>query len=237
MTVVVMQPCFLPYAGFFRLFAMADLFVVFDCVQFPRRGWIHRNRLPDQKGEGRWLTMPLRKAPQDVRIHELTFPDDCQDRLQRQFRYFPSLAPQSSREHPLVQTVLNPKGTPTDHLEELLRQSCEILELPVQMIRSSTLRIPREISGQQRVLTILESLGAKRYVNPPGGIDLYDTHEFARHGIELNFLHRYQGNYWSILHRLLTEDPADIRREIMQQLHVFQKPAAAPVRVPAIAAV
>jgi hypothetical protein len=45
-TVAVMQPYFMPYAGYFRLFCAADVFVMFDCVQFRRRGWVHRNRFP-----------------------------------------------------------------------------------------------------------------------------------------------------------------------------------------------
>ena len=61
-TIAVMQPYFVPHAGYFRLFAASDLFVVFDCVQFPRRGWVHRNRLPDAQGRARWLTLPLSKA-------------------------------------------------------------------------------------------------------------------------------------------------------------------------------
>jgi hypothetical protein len=44
-TIAVMQPYFIPYAGYFRLFAASDLFVIYDCVQFPRRGWVQRNRL------------------------------------------------------------------------------------------------------------------------------------------------------------------------------------------------
>ena len=40
-----MQPYFVPYAGYFRLFAASDLFVIYDCVQFPRRGWVHRNKM------------------------------------------------------------------------------------------------------------------------------------------------------------------------------------------------
>jgi hypothetical protein len=43
-TVAVMQPYFLPYPGYFRLFAAADQVALFDCVQFPRRGWVHRSR-------------------------------------------------------------------------------------------------------------------------------------------------------------------------------------------------
>src|SRR5437016_2188558 len=67
-TVAIMQPYFLPYAGYFRLFAASDLFVIYDCVQFPRRGWVHRNRLTDARGLERWLTLPLEKAPQHVLI-------------------------------------------------------------------------------------------------------------------------------------------------------------------------
>ena len=61
-TVAVMQPYFIPYAGYFRLFAASDLFVIYDCVQFPRRGWVHRNRLLDRSGKLRWLTLPLDRA-------------------------------------------------------------------------------------------------------------------------------------------------------------------------------
>jgi hypothetical protein len=52
-TVAIMQPYFIPYAGYFRLFAATDLFVIYDCVQFARRGWVHRNRLPDGAGAPR----------------------------------------------------------------------------------------------------------------------------------------------------------------------------------------
>jgi hypothetical protein len=50
-TVSIMQPYFLPFAEYFRLFAASDVFVLLDDVQFPRRGWVHRNRLHDRGGE------------------------------------------------------------------------------------------------------------------------------------------------------------------------------------------
>src|SRR5277367_4669735 len=80
-TVAIMQPYFFPYAGYFRLFAASDLFVIYDCVQFPRRGWVHRNRLIDVAGIERWLTLPLEKAPQSALIRDLRFPPDAGERL------------------------------------------------------------------------------------------------------------------------------------------------------------
>src|SRR5260221_7894339 len=87
-----MQPYFVPYAGYFRLLAATDLFVVYDCVQFPRRGWVHRNRLPDATGELRWLTLPLERAPQETLISELRFRSDARAALLEQFPRFPLLA-------------------------------------------------------------------------------------------------------------------------------------------------
>ena len=44
---------------------------------FPRRGWVHCNRLVDPSGVERWPTLPLQKAPQDVLIRDLRFAADA----------------------------------------------------------------------------------------------------------------------------------------------------------------
>ena len=64
MRIAIMQPYFIPYAGYFRLFQSVDLFVVYDCIQFARRGYVHRNQLPNFTDELSWITLPLAKAPQ-----------------------------------------------------------------------------------------------------------------------------------------------------------------------------
>src|SRR5437660_8507371 len=88
LTVAIMQPYFIPYAGYFRLFAASDLFVLYDCVQFPRRGWVHRNRLLDASGKERWLTLPLEKAARDARIQDLRFAADAKSAFLDRLRPF-----------------------------------------------------------------------------------------------------------------------------------------------------
>src|ERR1700739_884476 len=87
-TVAIMQPFFLPYGGYFRLFAASDLFVIYDCVQFPRRGWVHRNKLVDAQGLDRWVTLSLDRAPRHVLIRELRFPRDASELLAARLRPF-----------------------------------------------------------------------------------------------------------------------------------------------------
>ena len=75
--------------------------------------------------------------------------------------------------------------------------------IPWNVIRSSSLNIPAELHGQDRVLEIARRLGARRYVNSPGGRHLYDPVAFANASIKLHFLPDFNGPTISILSRIL----------------------------------
>ena len=212
-SVAIMQPYFVPYAGYFRLFSATDLFIVYDCVQFPRRGWVHRNRLPDSKGALAWLTLPLVKAQRDVLIRDLRLTGDAGDRLREQMRRFPSLGGKAAGAA-IVKALAPAETSLVDYLERLLKRCCEELGLPFNVLRSSTLGIDPGLRGAERILAIAQAVGAKRYVNSPGGRALYDAQDFTRRGIELHFLADYRGAATSILHRLVTEGREAVSAEI-----------------------
>ena len=213
-TVAVMQPYFAPYAGYFRLLLGADLFVLYDCVQFPRRGWVHRNRLPDRSGALQWLTLPLAKAPQSVAIKDLTFRPDAAAVLLAELARFPLLTRVAADTSALHALLLGLDTAPIDYIERLLAQFAERLGLPWRSIRSSSLMIPAHLTGQERILAITAAVGARRYLNPPGGRALYDPARFAAAGVTLRFLPDYEGSFASILARLLEEPAGDITAEI-----------------------
>ncbi|MGZ6038930.1 MAG: WbqC family protein [Phenylobacterium sp.] len=214
--VAVMQPYFAAYAGYYRLLAAADVFVIFDCVQFPRRGWVHRNRLPDAKGEADWLTLPLAHAPYEARIADLEFAADAPARMVERLRSFPAMAEPG----PAAAAFLNAgpfEGLLTDYLEAQLRVACEILGFAPRLVRSSTLAIDPQLRAQDRVLEIVRRMGATDYVNAPGGRDLYDEAAFAADGVALHFLAPYEGSMWSLLYRLAAEPAAEIAEEIRRE--------------------
>lgn len=217
MRVAIMQPYFVPYAGYFRLFAAADLFVIYDCVQFPRRGWVHRNRLPGIDGAPRWLTLPLAKAARDTAIKDLTFRPEPEAEMTAALNRFPALATKAARRDPLVRTVASITGSPVDYLEATLAIACKRLGLEQRMVRSSTLDIAPDLRAQDRILAIAAAVGADVYVNAPGGLDLYDPHAFAERGIDLRFLPPYRGDTASILHRLAVEDDGAVAQEVARQ--------------------
>src|ERR1700733_9542258 len=91
-TVAVMQPYFFPYAGYFRLLAAAETFVIFDDVQFPRRGRVHRCEIPGAGGSLEWLTLPLARQSRDTKIKDIAFAAGARDTFDRRLARLPWLA-------------------------------------------------------------------------------------------------------------------------------------------------
>ena len=40
-----MQPYFFPYIGYFQLINLVDEFIIYDNIEFTKKGWINRNRV------------------------------------------------------------------------------------------------------------------------------------------------------------------------------------------------
>ena len=65
---------------------------------------------------------------------------------------------------------------------------CEYMELRTPIIVSSSVEIDHNLAAQEKVISLCHALNADVYVNPIGGIDLYDRSEFRDHGIDLQFI-------------------------------------------------
>lgn len=217
-TVAVMQPYFAPYAGYFRLFAAADEVVMFDDVQFPRRGFVHRNRLVKLDGRLDWLTLPLNRAPVDTRIMDLTFRPRAADEMQRKLRAFRANTTNSSGSKLMRAAIAEmDERSPVDVIVRLLSAICAELSLPFSDLRSSALDVSDQLGPQDRIIAIAKQRHASVYLNPPGGRSLYQPEVFARSGLTLRFLEPYRGPNASICDRLNQDGAEAVRSEITSQ--------------------
>ena len=148
-TVAVMQPYFFPYAGYFRLMAVADHFVVFDCVQFPRRGWVHRCRVPSPAGGEEWLASPRALPARDTRIMDLRFAADAGAALAARSKRYPWLASgKGAAADALRQHLASPLDDVTSFLLDGLKLVSAALGVSPEITRSSALGLAPELRGQ-----------------------------------------------------------------------------------------
>jgi len=68
-TVSIMQPYLWPYLGYFQLLALSDVFIVYDDVNFIKKGWINRNRVLGAQGP-LLFSVPLQSVSQNKTIKD-----------------------------------------------------------------------------------------------------------------------------------------------------------------------
>ncbi len=188
----IMQPYFLPYIGYFQLMDMVDEFVLYDTIQFTKKGWIPRNRML-QNNKDCFFTLPLRKDSDFLNINERYLADSYnadKDKLLRKIENNYSKAPYFTSFYPVVEEVLNNKSRNLfDFVYNSLNIIKGLLHISTPIVRSSELDKNIElIKGQEKVLAICNELQATHYINPIGGTALYNKKDFRENNIELNFL-------------------------------------------------
>lgn len=212
--VAVMQPYFYPYAGYFRLLQQADVFVLFDCVQFIRRGRIHRTQLGHTEN-GPWLTLPLAPQKREVRICDLQFADNARSTFDQRLQQHSWIAAANGPLAPDIRAHLySALDTPVDFLHRGLELVARSLGIKTRIVRSSTLGLPDSARAQERVIAAVQAVRGSHYVNAPGGRDLYQRSAFEAAGLALSFLTPYQGAYPYMLRALLEGAPGDIAADI-----------------------
>lgn len=186
-TVVIHQPDFAPYLGFFHRFLHADFYIVLDHVQFvnSNRGWTHRDKIKTSMGE-KWLSLSVKKAPRDTPINAIelaTSTDwitDNQNLLRQNYRKasgFEEVMPQVEalyREPPLLMRDFNLRW---------LEAFMDMLDVRIPFVLSSSL----EPEGQKNELLIdlLGKVGASHYLSGLGARNYMEPEKFSEAGISL----------------------------------------------------
>ncbi|MBX3644873.1 MAG: WbqC family protein [Rubrivivax sp.] len=189
MKIAVMQPYFLPYIGYFQLIAAVDRFVAYDRIKYTKKGWINRNRFL-LNGTDAVFSLPLRKGSDTLDVVERTLaPEFDRAKLLAQFAGAYRRAPQFAATYAWLERVVqHDDDNLFGYLHHGLVATCEHLDIRTGMTVSSTIEHDESLKGQDKVLALCQALGARDYVNPIGGTELYSRSDFASRGVSLHFL-------------------------------------------------
>jgi len=187
----IMQPYFLPYIGYFQLLRAVDVFVVYDDVQFMKGGWIERNRML-VNGAPHWFGLTLEKASHKLDINRRFFAEDIDSQkkaLLYKVHCAYAKAPHCAESMALLEEILaGDERNVAAMLARSLRILCRHLAIDTELRLSSEMVKNAGLTGEARVIDMVQQQGAGHYVNAAGGQALYDRENFAHHGIRLSFL-------------------------------------------------
>lgn len=191
MKLAIMQPYFLPYLGYFQLINAVDKFVIYDDIQFTKKGWMNRNQIL-VNGKSDVFTINVQKAstylPVVERIISPVYAKE-RDKTLSKIKQSYKNAPYYSDVYPLLEEIFKCNDVNLfSYIYNSVVKVCKYLGIETEIVISSTLGLDENIKSQDRVLATCKYMRASVYINPEGGVDLYDKSVFLSNDVELGFL-------------------------------------------------
>ncbi len=203
-SIAIMQPYFLPYIGYFQLIQSVSQFIVYDNIQYTKKGWINRNRFL-QNGKDELFSVPLKKDSDLLTIKNREIAADFNKfKLLNRLREAYKPAPYFERVFPLVENiVLQDENNLFSYIYNSIRETCDYLEISTEILISSDLQIDHSLRGKDKVIALCKYVDADIYVNAIGGQKIYMKEEFSTYGIRLKFLQTKAFEYKQFNHEFV----------------------------------
>ena len=181
-----MQPYFFPYIGYFQLINDCSEFIIYDDVQYTKKGWINRNKIAS--GQNVFpITINVSKHEERVLIRDIRISNDfSRERLFRRISGANSGSPFKAEVDGLIREIIMFQ---TESLFEYLFHSIvvlsDLLGIKTPLRISSEVGDFKHLKGEDKVIQICRQLEADVYLNPMGGMHLYSKKRFSDHGMLL----------------------------------------------------
>jgi hypothetical protein len=219
MRIAIQQPYFFPYPGYFKLIAQVDVVVLLTDVQYIRRGWVNRNRIPMRVNSHEWnyIRIPVSHAPVSEKINAIKVAKE-QDWKTSLFNKLRSRYGEKGLE------IANDWGLEDlascdaelllPYLKCTLKATMDKLALSAKVLDSASLELTPEFesghiksNGTSEIIKICKALDCSEYWNLSGGSELYNEKDFEEHNISLNFVKQTDFDNckldsWSVLHAI-----------------------------------
>lgn len=187
--VVILQPHFLPFIGFFDLMQRADLFVYYDTAQFVDRSW-HCRTYIQEGGVARWLSLPIsRRGGSRCQMREMELDSSSlwRDKVCRRLQETYA----ATQERGLLEAITTlVQAGPSNVCAWNIRAAQALgssLALSVPWVRASDLG-PVGGDKLERLINICRLVGATHYVCGPGSRFYVRDEAFAAVGIGIEWV-------------------------------------------------
>jgi len=191
MKLAVMQPYLFPYIGYFQLIHASEKIVIYDNIEYTKKGWINRNRIL-VNGKDKFFTVPVKKDSDYLHIRDRYLADNSVVNIKKilaQISNSYRKAPFFKEVFPVLESLfLSDNKNLFGYVYNTISEICTLLGIKTELIISSELNMDHGLKAEQKVLEINRILNSDTYINPIGGTELYDKENFKNIGVDLLFI-------------------------------------------------
>ena len=192
MNVVILQPSYIPWRGYFDQIRRADLFLFYNDVQYDKHGWRNRNQIKTSQGK-QWLTIPVHShgVTEGVPINQvrIDWSKPWPRHHLRALTFAYSKAPHFERYLALIQEFYERRDDllAAFTIDFTIALAHELGIVHTRFMSSS--EIP-SLEGQKtdRLIQILKHVQATHYISGPSADDYLERDKFDAAGITLEFM-------------------------------------------------
>jgi hypothetical protein len=199
MNVVILQPSYIPWRGYFDQIFRADLFIFYDDVQYDKHGWRNRNQIKTAQGK-QWLTIPVHSkgVTEGIPIREvrIDWSKPWAKNHLKALTFAYTKAPEFASCNPWLESVF---GRQDEFLADFtiwltIEIARKIGNSHTRFLRSSEIH---GIDGQKtdRLIQILKQVGAKHYISGPSAREYVEKDKFDNAGISLEYMEYNYSEY------------------------------------------
>jgi hypothetical protein len=226
MKVAIMQPYFFPYISYFQLISAVDIFYFHDDSKYTKKGFINRNFIEVNREPFR-ITLPLKNSSDFESIKDkIIAPSFNPKSILRTLQVTYGKSDHFSEIYPIVSDILLKKQ---ENLSKYLANGIitisEYLEIKSRFFYTSELNLVK-LRNSEKIISICKFNDSAQYINPIGGLKLYNRDYFLESGVQLNFIESKvdqvgNKNKYSIIHSLFTLGKEKTKLEITDSYKII----------------
>lgn len=185
--IAILQSNYIPWKGYFDLIAKADVFVIYDEVQYTKNDWRNRNLINTPSGL-QWLTIPVRIESLHQSIHESKIFTNNWHK-----KHVSSLTSNYAKADYFKQykdQIFGFYENQSEFISEVnvsfIRSICSLLGITTTIIDSKELDLKGD--RNERLLEACKKLNATNYISGPAAKNYLNTELFNQENIEVEWM-------------------------------------------------
>lgn len=188
MNLLITQSNYIPWKGYFDNIAQADLFVVYDDMQYTKRDWRNSNLIQTNTGK-QWLTIPVEvKGKFSQKINKTTIADNSWNakHLTQLKNNYAKAACFKQMVEWIEDLYMTAKSSNLSDINlHFLQRICNFLEIETKIIDSKDLSFTGDRT--EKLINICTMLQADKYLTGPLAKNYIDEDAFFKKGIGIDY--------------------------------------------------